>query len=362
MKFLSNYINIVIFLLVLGVWGLLASPVNAGFGISPPYVKTNKPIFPGSSFEQRITLIRSSAQDDMQAEITVSAPGMEGWLSIDRGLVFDLPEDELKIPMIVRVEVPNNAEIGSYKGNINIRIVPKSEQTGGGVAIALGARVDVDLTVTNEEFLDFQVRTVSLGDFEMLGFPWKYKIFSMFFHRIKVAMLIENLGNAKVAPSRVHLDVYDITEKDLLGSYDDYKIKKVEPFRNSTTYAYFPTKLGPGRYWANIKVYKDDNVIYKNKLAFNILEEGAGTAKNQLGIWPWLMLAALFLFALILIMILIKIKIWIYIGIALYILSWPLRKIFQILKNIWKSGQRKFWSYMHQKSKQYRPPDEDNQE
>jgi hypothetical protein len=66
---------------------------HAGFGISPPYVKTDKPIFPGSQFEQKITLLRSSADDEMQAEITINAPEIESWINIRQGEVFDLPKD-----------------------------------------------------------------------------------------------------------------------------------------------------------------------------------------------------------------------------------------------------------------------------
>lgn len=351
-----------IFLFFLFLSASFAQPAQAGFGISPPYVKTNKPIFPGSKFEQRITLVRSSATAGMQAEVTVNAPEIANWISIDKGLVFDLPQDQLKIPMNVIVDVPDSAEIGNYKGYINIRITPKNSSNEGGVAIALGARVDIDLTITNEEFVDFNVRTVNINDFEMLGFPWKYRIFSMFFHRINVAMLIENTGNTKVAPTRVHLDVYDITEKNILASYDDTKIKKVEPFRTMTTSASFPTKLGEGRYWGHVKVYKDNDVLYKNKIAFTIHPHGSLNAGTKLGIWPWLMLAAMFLLLCLVLIALYKVKIWIYIGALIYLLAWPLRKIWHFSRSAQKSFARKFWSWMHKKSSQYNSENSKNKD
>src|SRR3989339_452196 len=182
-----------------------SSGAQAGFGISPPYLKTDKPIFPGANYEQTITLL------------------------------------------------PDSAEIGDYKGYINVKIVPKVQSGGSGVSIALGARIDIDLRITDKAFLDFNVRRVSIPDFEQLGTPWKWPIFSWFFYRTKVEMKIENTGNIKVAPSKVHIDVYDLTEKELLESYDDNSIEKVEPFKTETVVASFPTKLKPGQYWGKIK-------------------------------------------------------------------------------------------------------------
>lgn len=333
----------------------LSGSAQAGFGISPPYVKTNQPIFPGSSFEQNITLIRSTANEDMQAEILVNAPEIVDWITIKQGEVFDLPKDMLKIPMTVLVDVPDDAEIGTYKGYINIRMAPKgSAEGGGGVAIALGARVDIDLTVTNEEFIDFNVRSVNIDDFEMLGFPWKYKLFSYFFHRIRMSILIENLGNTKTAPTKVHLDVYDVSEKNLLASYDDTSIKKVEPFKTTTTFASFRTDLEPGNYWGRIKIYKDNDIFYKNKVAFAIVEHGTLKNDAKLGIWPWLMLISIILFALIILLLLIKIRVWVYIGIFIYILSWPLRMIWKQIAKVNKAIKKKFWSYMHKKSSEYK--------
>jgi hypothetical protein len=159
-----------------------ANTALAGFGISPPYVKNNQ-IVPGSHYEQKITLLRSSAEEDLRAEITVNAPEIESWISIDKGMNFLMPKGQLQVPMVVNVDAPAKAEIGNYQGSINIRIVPAEAKTGGGVAIALGARVDVDLTLTNVTFSDFLVRIVSVPDVEMLGKPWNWKYIAPLFEK-----------------------------------------------------------------------------------------------------------------------------------------------------------------------------------
>ncbi|HAM89016.1 MAG: hypothetical protein US83_C0002G0116 [Candidatus Falkowbacteria bacterium GW2011_GWC2_38_22] len=328
-----------------------AQNAQAGFGISPPYVKTIKPIFPGSHYEQTITLLRSSADEDLEAIVKVNAPEIADWISIDKGDVFDLPKNELKIPMVVLIDVPSSAEIGNYQGYINIQVSPKGQGTGGGVAIALGARVDVDLNITKEAFLDFTIRKFDIPDIEMLSKPWSYPIFSRFFYKVKAEITVKNTGNVKVAPTKATLEVYDLNKEILLEAGTDKKIPKVEPFETKTVIAAFPTKLSQGQYWGKIRVYKDDEVVYKDETIF--LVNDPGTLGTKLGILPWLMLGGMILLAILFILGLIKIKIWRYVYKVIYVLSWPLRYLFSVLSRIWQAIKRKFWEKMHQKAIKY---------
>ena len=346
-------INILLLIIIFNCF-VLAQNAQAGFGISPPYVKTSKPIFPGSHFEQRITLLRSSADEEMEAIIKVNAPEIADWITINNGEVFDLPKDQLRVPMVVEVDVPSKAEIGNYQGYINIQIAPKGKNQGGGVAIALGARIDIDLNITNETFLDFTVRKFDIPDFEMLRKPWSWKIFSMFFYRVKAAITIKNTGNVKVAPTKVSLEVYDLTKTVLFESAVDKKIKKVEPFKTETVYASFPTKLETGQYWGKIKIYKDDAIIYKDETIFTIKPPGGLENETKLGIWPWIMLFGIVSLIILIIFILVKIKIWRYIYKIIYIISWPLRMVCKKISQIWKVIKKAFWRKMHQKAEKYK--------
>ena len=86
--------------------------------------------------------------------------------------------------MKVKVTVPKNAEVGGYQGHINIKVTSLN-QSGPGVAVALGARVDIDLTLTNEEFSEFIVRSVNIPDFEILPWPFNSWPLKWFFYRTK---------------------------------------------------------------------------------------------------------------------------------------------------------------------------------
>ena len=67
-------------LIILSVF-LQATAVSAGFGISPPYVRSDK-LTPGTHYEQQITLLRSAADEDLEATVTINAPEISDWISI----------------------------------------------------------------------------------------------------------------------------------------------------------------------------------------------------------------------------------------------------------------------------------------
>ena len=335
--------------------------VRAGFGIAPPYLKSKNPLFPGTHFEQKITLLRSASDGDLNANIVINAPEVADWITIDKGNSFLLPKGKSQVPMIVSVDVPDDAASGYYDGHISIQVLPADKNPGSGVAIALGARVDIELTVSDEEFIEFLIRKVEIPKFETLGKPWKWKIFSRFFYRLKVAMTIENTGNIAIAPSQVHLDVYDLTEKNLLESHDDKRIKKIEPFEINTVEASFPTELEPGEYWSRLKIYKENEVVHKNKIIFEVLPNGKVPGGTDLGKWPWIMLSGMVIAALIVFFILIKIKVWRYIFKVIYILSWPFRYIYRKIKFGFKILKAKFWQWIGKKSAKYQAKKGDNE-
>lgn len=343
--------------LILFIFLAWAPPVLAGFGISPPNVRTSKPVFAGSHFEQKITLLRSSAEEVLTAKITVNAPEIESWIKIDHGFEFDLPKGNTRVPMIVIVDVPKDAEIGEYKGYMNVKVVPKESTGGGGVAIALGARIELEINVTDEPFVEFLVRKVEVSDFKTLGSPWNWKIFlglfDRLFYRARVAMKIENTGNIKVAPTKVVLDVYDRLEKELIESYVDESIKKVPPFATETVTASFSTKLPPGGYWGQVKIYKDNEIIRKDKLLFQITPYDGQGFDSGPGVWAWVVLGIIILIILIIIFVLIKIKIWRNLFKILFILSWPARFAWIKIKRLVDIIKFKFWKWIHQKSARY---------
>jgi hypothetical protein len=322
----------------------------AGFGISPPYVK-NTHLIPGSTYEQEIVLLRSSAESDMEAQVDIDAPEISSWLSIDKGTRFLLPKDELRVPMKVRVTVPAKADVGSYEGYINIKVT-SPEGEGPGVAVALGARIDIDLTISNESVSDFIVRNITVPNFEELDWPWDSWLLGRFFYKVRAAMTIENTGNSKVAPTKVLLELRDVTDRELLESSNDSSIKKVEPFSTAEVEASFPTKQRAGQYWAHLKVYKDDTVVGNYKYSFTIGRKGEFGGSN-LGIWPWVLSGVALAIAVLIVFLSIKYRAW-----RLILLFFALVKTFfkPILSGVGKGFsevKKSFFRWILKKAREY---------
>jgi len=258
MKFRQVFVFFVIALIILA-WANLAL---ADFGISPPYVRNDR-LIQGSHYEQKIILVRGDPTEDLKAEITLDALQANDWISIDKGLEFILPKGEKQMPIVVSVDVPKNAEFGNYEGAIRIRIFSLKPPEGGMVAIALGGRIDVNLTVVEEKIFDFRVRSVKASDLEE---GWT----------IKFLMEIENTGNIESAPTKVHFDIYDSRREELLESVDNVnRLEIIKPFETKKIVAEFPTELEKGNYWAQFKIFRNEEVANEGEVPFSILSKGA---------------------------------------------------------------------------------------
>ena len=265
-KFLVFLFLIPVFFLSVGV-----PFVEASFGITPPYVK-NTSLIRNSTYEQQILLVRGDPNVELVAEVTIDAPEIASWIQIVEGNRIALPKGEQKVPMTVRVTVPEEAEFKNYTGSIRIRTLPADGQvTPGAVSISLGALVDIDLSVIDKEIEDFRVRKISIGELnEGHKFAWLF-----FPGKARVEMMIENIGNVEVAPSKVDLRIYERTGTVLLEETKHVgKITKIKPYGTDTITAEIPTRLPAGSYVARYRIYNGDDVKQEGDVSLTILSYG----------------------------------------------------------------------------------------
>ncbi|MEM9336464.1 MAG: hypothetical protein AAGA35_01240, partial [Patescibacteria group bacterium] len=191
-------------LLAVLLFVVIGAPLaEAGFGITPPYVR-NTSLTRNSIYEQQILMVRGDPKTELVAEITVDAPEVEDWLEIVEGDRIPLPRGETKTPMTVRVTVPSDVDFKEYTGRIRIRTVPSEDQLAqGAVNISLGAIVDINLTVIDREIKDFRVRKVGVSDLnEGHKLGWLY-----FPGKIEFDMRLENVENPKLHIRRCHVNI-----------------------------------------------------------------------------------------------------------------------------------------------------------
>ena len=118
---------------------------EAGFGVSPPLIKEDR-LVRGITFERVIYLVQGNPDREVPIEVTVDSD-IKDWISFPQGMPITIPQGVQQFPLVVKVEVPESAELGIYSGNIRITAVPNRADESGEVAIALGGLVKLDLTV-----------------------------------------------------------------------------------------------------------------------------------------------------------------------------------------------------------------------
>lgn len=245
-----------------------AQIAQAGFGITSPYLENDR-LVPGAHYEKKILIIRGDPVEDWQAEFSIDVPGANDWISFDTGKEFILPKGEKQVPVVISVDVPNDAKFESCRGAIRIKTLPLQSAEAGGVSIALGARINVDLEVIEEGIADFEIKNVKFYDIEE---GWK----------IKIGVETQNTGNVSVAPTKIFLDVYDSAEQNKLVSLEttDFK-EKVKPFETKELIAELDHQFKIGSYLVYFKVYNQDQVIKEGKLNLSILPPGTLPPQNE---------------------------------------------------------------------------------
>lgn len=251
------------------VFGTLVA--QAGFGITPPYVR-NTSLTRNSTYEQQILLVRGDPNTPLNAQITIDAPEIQDWIEIVEGETILMPQGEQKVAMTVRIKVPADAKYQEYEGKIRIRTQPTDDQVAEGVvSISLGAQVDINLNVIDRVIEDFRVRKISVSDLDeghKLG--WLY-----FPGKIKFAMSIENTGNVDIAPSDVVFRIYDRTGAVLLEeTHKTGRLTKIAPYITQEIVANLPTKLPPGSYMARYSIKNGDEIKQEGELNLSILAYG----------------------------------------------------------------------------------------
>lgn len=238
--------------IVVGLWGHVYAA--SSIGVSPSQVSNNL-LVPGAQYTTTLVVSRATATDEVSAKIEVFGDSIASWVSFPKGSTVTLAKGVQRMNMEVLVSVPQNAKVGSYKGNLRLTLTNTKE---GQINIVPGVRVDVDLTVTNQTVEGLRVLYIKMLE-SALGSPYT------------VLVQISNTGNVEIRPDTMTLEVFDISEKKLrtlLYTFTD----KVPAFQTKELQALVQDAdpLPMGEYWAVITIKKDDLVIATEKVSFRI--------------------------------------------------------------------------------------------
>lgn len=251
-KLQIGLITAVIFMVV------VTSPVLAGIGISPASLLNNQ-LKPGTTFRQEISISQSDPEVALNVTVEPDIQGINDWFSFEPGATFQIEQGQKNATVTLVLNIPANAELKDYTGFIRVKATPVGAAALGGVAVVKGARLDVNLTVTESDLVDLLVRSIEAKPADKKG-------------NIVLGLRIENRGNVAAAPSKVELAVEDLNQNPV-GNFTTTELEQISVSETKEIQAVFPNDLAVGEYFANVKVYLNDTVLREEKIVIKI-EEG----------------------------------------------------------------------------------------
>lgn len=272
-------------LTVIALTSFTPVPARAGFGVSPPLIEEGR-LVRGISMERIVYLVQGAPETDVPIELQVDSE-IKDWISFPQGMPITIPKGVQQFPLVVRIDVPEDAEFGKYSGEIRITAVPQRADEGGEVAIALGGLVTLDLTVGDGIVSEFNLKQVDILDIKEGEDP-----------RAKV--MIANTGNVAAGPDTMSFELFNKFGEIRLAYAESTNFKKVPAFTEGDIEASFPMDvyIAPGEYWGHVKVYEGQKMVGELRTVFNVtkktlLEIALPYALGALGV---IVLVALVLF------------------------------------------------------------------
>jgi hypothetical protein len=246
------------------VLGIVAPGIASAFGVSPGKIEENR-LVPGSTVTRTISLVQGNPTEDVSVVVLVDSSNMKDWMIFDPGLDFVIPAGVQQFPFKVTIAVPKDAAFGNYSAYLRVRTKPKPAEEGGSVAVSVGARVDVNVTVGDNIIEEFNVKALAIQDITE-GDP------------LTVSARIENTGNVPTGPDSASFELFDKFGSIRLafGTIEGSAIGTVPPFGEKTLTLTFPIdlRIAPGQYRGDVKIFgKDGTVIREVKTGFSVREK-----------------------------------------------------------------------------------------
>jgi hypothetical protein len=238
----------------LGVALYAPQALAAAFGVSPPWV-TNENLKPGSNYVYVIDLSTNDPSQEMVVTAKVTGdPEVQKWVTIKDKDNLTMPIGMQHVPMYVEVNIPQDARVGKYAGNISLVVAPRNLNPNN-VSILLGGNIAVNLKVVNYDVVDYWVKSISAQPI-IEGQP------------IMLNVELKNLGNTVISSLETKVQVLDFKTEKVLSTFSGGTLNKpVYPQTLDTAQINLPVeKLAAGAYWLKVDTLKNGRSVYSNKL------------------------------------------------------------------------------------------------
>jgi hypothetical protein len=213
-------------------------------------------VLAGSHTEYNYTFRLGDFSEDMNVVVTTDLPGFDSWVTFKPGKQFIYKAGQDEQVVTIMVDVPNGSTAKLYQGYIRLnakKVVPGNEAA----SVISGTRLDVDLTVTNNNIRDLVATAVRIADKVDESSP------------INVAVNINNRGNIPDTFDKAVLVISDISGKTL-ATYEQTKLDLVDAFTAKEIVVPFAHQLKAGDYFATIQLYSQDKMVFTDRMSLTV--------------------------------------------------------------------------------------------
>ena len=236
---------------------------HAGFGVSPPRLEEDR-LVPGSSVTRTIYLVQGNPESDVPILASVESSTIKDWVSLEQGSEFTIPRGVQQFPFKITIKVPEETELGKYEAVVRVRTNPNPQEGDGNVAIAIGGRIDIDVTVGDDVLVEYNVKSIDILDITE-GDP------------LQVQAVINNTGNVSSGPDSATFELFDKFGNTRLAfvTAENTQFSRVPPFSEEAVVLSFAlnTVIAQGEYRGHVKIYDADGTVLRElRKPFNVLE------------------------------------------------------------------------------------------
>lgn len=240
----------------------VAPSAYAGFGVSPAKIMEDN-LVPGSHYERTVYLVQGNPEEDISVTLKLeSSDGMADWFTFPEGDVQTIPAGVQQFPVKVLIDVPEDIDLGIYRAFLRINTVPDPAKADGQVAISIGGRIDVEVTVGDNIIEEYDIQSIKIRD-----------IYAG--ERFVTVVKVNNTGNVPIKPAGISFELFNKFGNVRLSYLESEFEETVPSFTVEDLLVTFKpdTKIAPGEYWGHVKVYDSTNrVIREHKNIFNVQE------------------------------------------------------------------------------------------
>ena len=243
-------------LLLGGVIGVGFRNVYAGFGVSPAKIVEDN-LIKGSILERTVYFVQGTPDRDLKVKVEVDDSPIKSWIKINPEGEFVIPKGVQQFPVTVVITVPKDAKFGIYTGFV--RAVgepapdPARKEDQSSVSIAIGARVEFDLTVGEGVLYKYAIRDIDLKNILQTENP--------------IADInIENQGNVPAGPAEASFELFNKYGDVRLAYVQGVKIEPIKPFAVESVAVEFPISIATlsiGEYWGLVKLYNEKGGVVR---------------------------------------------------------------------------------------------------